>query len=352
MEMIPFFIEKDNGYLFYPGSTELENLVGGKKINLFGHNYFYGSLKEIRDFIDNFPEKFKEDVLKSFEDFINPPDFFTVKDKKFDLRKIHLIGILNVTPDSFSDGGVYFEKEKAIERGLQLEEEGAEILDVGGESTRPGSEEISEEEELRRVIPVIEKLSKRLKIPISIDTTKARVAEEAFYAGANILNDISSFHFDEKMEIFLEKFKPPVILMHIKGKPKDMQKNPGYEHLPLEILSFLKEGLDKAKKSGIGREKILVDPGIGFGKTFEDNLWIINNLSFLKVLGSGILIGTSRKSFIGKILKNNPGERVYGTLASNLVALRSGASFFRVHDVKAHREFFEVLERMEDAKLV
>ncbi|MEJ5166413.1 MAG: dihydropteroate synthase [Thermoanaerobaculia bacterium] len=352
MELLPFFIEKDKNYIFYPGNRELEGLLNGKKINLFGHNYFYGNLEEIEDFIKVFPEKYRDLSLKFLEDFLNPPDFFSVKDKKFDLKRLNIIGILNVTPDSFSDGGLYFEKDKAVERGIKLEEEGADILDIGGQSTRPGSEEISEEEELKRVIPVLEKLTKRIKIPISIDTTRAKVAEEAFYAGASILNDISALHFDEKMEGFLEKWKPSVILMHIKGKPKDMQENPRYDHLPLEILSFLKEGLDRAKKCGLEKEKILVDPGIGFGKTFEDNLWIINNLSFLKVLGAGILIGTSRKSFIGKIMGGRPDERVYGTLASNLISFRKGAGFLRVHDVKAHRDFFKVLEHIENAKLV
>lgn len=347
MELLPFFIERDKNYIFYPGNRELENLIEEKKVNFFGYNYFYGNLDEIRNFIESFQERYRDLILKFFEDFLNPPVFFEVKDKKFDLKRLNIIGILNVTPDSFSDGGIYFEKDKAVERGIKLEEEGADILDIGGQSTRPGSEEISEEEELKRVIPVIEELSKKIKIPISIDTTRARVAEEAFKAGASILNDISALHFDEKMLVFLEKWKPSLILMHIKGKPKDMQDNPRYEHLPFEILSFLKEGLDKAKKCGLEKEKILVDPGIGFGKTFEDNLWIINNLSFLKVLGSGILIGTSRKSFIGKILGNKPEERIFGTLASNLVSVKKGASFLRVHDVKAHRDFFKVLEYIE-----
>lgn len=352
MELLPFFIERDKNYIFYPGNRELEDLIGEKGINLFGHNYFYGNLEEIEDFIKLFPEKYRTESLKFFEDFLNPPDFFVVKDRKFDLKRLNIIGILNITPDSFSDGGLYFEKDKAVERGVKLEEEGADIIDIGGQSTRPGSEEISEEEELKRVIPVIEELSKRVKIPISIDTTRAKVAEEAFCSGASILNDISALHYDEKMETFLEKWKPSLILMHIKGKPKDMQDNPRYDHLPFEILSFLKEGLDKAKKCGLGKEKILVDPGIGFGKTFEDNLWIINNLSFLKVLGAGILIGTSRKSFIGKIIGSKPEERIFGTLASNLISFRKGASFLRVHDVKAHRDFFKVLEYIEDAKLV
>lgn len=348
MHFVPFLIESGKKYYFYPGNQEMEKLSFKEKRKIFNHNYFYGNLREIKEIIENFPENYRKEGLKIFENYFKKAKFFEVEGKKFDLNKIHFVGILNVTPDSFSDGGLYFHKDKAIEKGMKLEEEGAEILDIGGQSTRPGSDEISVEEELKRVIPVIQELSKRVKIPISIDTTRAKVAEEAFCEGATILNDISALHFDEKMEKFLEKWKPSLFLMHIKGKPKYMQKDPEYDHLPYEILSFLKEGIEKAKKYGINNEKILVDPGIGFGKTFEDNLWIINNLSFLKIFGSGILLGTSRKSFIGKILENKPEERVFGTLASNLIASRNGASFLRVHDVKAHREFFKVLENIQN----
>lgn len=348
MFFLPFIFEKKDAYFFYAGNLEYENKFSLKKTNLFNHSYYYGNWEEIKKAFDFYPDGIKETVINFLKNYENPPKYFIVKDKVFDLKKIYFVGVLNVTPDSFSDGSLYFKKEDAIRRAIELVEEGADILDIGGQSTRPGAEEISEEEELKRVIPVIEELSGKINVPISIDTTKAKVAEEAFNAGASILNDISALHFDEKMSETLCKWKPSLILMHIKGKPKNMQENTVYDNFPFEILSFLNQGIEIAKKCGIGREKILVDPGIGFGKDFSQNLWIINNLSFLKALGCSILIGTSRKSFIGKILNNQPIERIYGTIASNYIAVKRGAKFLRVHDVKPHKEFFKVLEEIEN----
>lgn len=352
MFFLPFLIKNKNGFLFYPGSPELENL-NFKKIKIFNHNYYSGNLKEIKEIISSFSGNLKEKALRAIENYKKVPEFFKVKDKKFFLKSnLYFIGILNVTPDSFSDGGDFLEKDKAVERALKLAEEGADIIDIGGESTRPGSEPISAEEEMERVIPVIEKIKKLIDIPISIDTTKAIVAEEALKNGASILNDISALHFDERMVEVIEKYKPSVILMHIKGRPKDMQNNTNYEHFPFEILKYLSEGIEKAIQAGIDEQKIIVDPGIGFGKSFDQNLWILKNLNFLKNLGFPILIGTSRKSFIGKILGLEPKERIYGTISSNLVAFKNGASFLRVHDVKPHKDFFKVLREIEDVKLV
>ena len=349
MVFLPLLIEeKEKKYYFYPDKSEIEDKIKLNKVKFFEKNYYYGSLDEIKEILNLYPEKYKKEAEKFLKNFEVQPKYFFVKNKRFLLDKFYLVGILNVTPDSFSDGGLFYDKDKAVERGLELEEEGADIIDVGGQSTRPGSDELNEEEELKRVIPVIEELSKKINIPISIDTTKEKVAEEAFKAGASILNDISALHFDEKMNGFLEKWKPSLILMHIKGKPKDMQKNTNYNHLPYEIATFIKEGIEKAERAGISKDKILVDPGIGFGKDYNQNIWILKNLSFLKILGAPILIGTSRKTFIGKILNNEPKERVYGTLASNLIALKNGAKFLRVHDVKAHKEFFKVLEEIEN----
>lgn len=349
MLFLPLIIKADSDrYFFYPVEEEIRSKFKYEEVKIFGHNYFYVKFDELKKIFETYEEKYGEKL----KDFLNPSQDFFVGNRKFKSDEIYFIGILNVTPDSFSDGGLFFDKEKAVERGVEMVEEGADIIDIGGQSTRPGSEEISEEEELERVIPVIEELSKIINVPISIDTTKAKVAEEAFKAGARILNDISALHFDENMASFLEKWKPSLILMHIKGKPKDMQKDTTYNHLPYDILSFLYEGIEVARKCGISKEKIIVDPGIGFGKNFEQNLWILKNLSFLKILGCPILVGTSRKSFIGKILNNQPRERIYGTLASNLIAYEKGANFLRVHDVKAHKEFFKVFKEIEDGQLV
>ncbi len=353
MLFLPLIIKADSDkYFFYPAEEGIENKFKYKEVKIFGHNYFYVKFDELKKIFEAYEEKYNEKLNDFLKDFEIPPQYFLVREKKFELKEIYFVGILNVTPDSFSDGGLFFDKEKAVERGVEMVEEGADIIDIGGQSTRPGSEEISEDEELERVIPVIEELSKKINVPISIDTTKAKVAEEAFKAGASILNDISALHFDENMASFLEKWKPSLILMHIKGKPKDMQKDTTYNHLPYDILSFLYEGIEVARKCGVSKEKIIVDPGIGFGKDFEQNLWILKNLSFLKILGCPILVGTSRKSFIGKILNNQPRERIYGTLASNLIAYKKGANFFRVHDVKAHKEFFKVWKEIEDGQLV
>jgi dihydropteroate synthase len=242
-------------------------------------------------------------------------------------------GVLNITPNSFSDGGLYLDKDKAVERGLELEEQGADMIDIGGESTRPGSESISLEEEQRRVIPVISALRKRTDILISIDTSKSEVARAAIDAGADIINDISSFRFDHKMLHLAAQSQVPIILMHMKGIPKTMQVSPFYENVLIEVKSFLKEKLELAQANGIEREKIIIDPGIGFGKGLKDNLVLINNLHFLEDLGRPILIGISRKSFIGKILNLPSEERVEGTIASAILSIIHGSHILRVHDV-------------------
>lgn len=254
------------------------------------------------------------------------------------------MGVINVTPDSFSDGGLYFEKNKAVERGLELAEEGSDIIDIGGESTRPGSELIPQEEELRRVIPVISALRKRTNTLISIDTTKSEVALAALDAGADIINDISSFRSDPNMLPVAAQKDAPVILMHMKGTPKTMQVNPFYENVLHEVKSFLKERLNSALAYGIKKEKIIIDPGIGFGKRFKDNLTLINNLHFLKDLDRPILVGVSRKSFIGKILGLSPQERMEGTIASAVLSIVHGAHILRVHDVASIKKSVLVAE--------
>lgn len=250
-------------------------------------------------------------------------------------RRTHIMGILNVTPDSFSDGGLYLDTDKAVERSFEIEKEGADMIDIGGESTRPGALPLSPEEELSRVVPVIEKLKSRLRIPISIDTFKAEVAREAIKAGASIINDISGLRFDPEMVTVAAEYDVPVVIMHIKGTPRDMQINPVYQDLIGEIRHFLEEGISIAQKAGVDDDMIIIDPGIGFGKTFEHNLEIINRLDEFRSLGMPILLGPSRKSFIGKILDLPPGDRLEGTAAAVAIGIIKGANIVRVHDVSS-----------------
>jgi len=241
------------------------------------------------------------------------------------------MGVLNVTPDSFSDGGRFLKPDQAVRHAKEMATAGADIIDVGGESTRPGSEPISLKEELRRVIPVIERLS--LDVPVSIDTCKAEVARRALQAGARWVNDISALRFDPKMAELIAESQAPVILMHMKGTPKDMQRDPHYESVVDEIWSFLEERIEFAMAVGIQREQIIIDPGIGFGKRMQDNLAILAGLERFKSLGRPILLGTSRKSFIGRVLGLPLEERLEGTAVTLAIGLMKGARIFRVHDV-------------------
>ena len=254
---------------------------------------------------------------------------------KFDLSKKKLImGILNVTPDSFSDGGRFLTLKRAYKRALQMEKEGADIIDIGGESTRPGSLSVSADEEIRRVLPVIKKLKGKLKIPISIDTTKHKVAEAALSEGASIVNDISGLRASYKMALLCAKYKAGLIIMHMKGSSSSMQRKPVYKDILKEIKSFLKHSADIALNSGIKKENIIIDPGIGFGKTLTHNLKILNNLAYFKQIGYPVLVGLSRKSFISKLLKVDLENRLVATVAANALAIHNGADIIRVHDVK------------------
>jgi dihydropteroate synthase len=244
-----------------------------------------------------------------------------------------VMGVLNVTPDSFSDGGLFYDHERAIEHGMKLARDGADIIDIGGESTRPGSDPVPLEEEIRRVIPVIEALARELDVPISIDTCKAEVASRALDAGASMVNDVSALRFDPDMVKVVAERRVPVVLMHMKGTPKDMQLDPRYEDLISEILEFLEERVHFAESNGVPPEAIIVDPGIGFGKTVEHNLSIIKHLRRFKSLGKPVLLGTSRKSFIGKVLNVGVEEREEGTAATVVAGILNGADIVRVHDV-------------------
>ena len=251
--------------------------------------------------------------------------------------RVLIMGILNVTPDSFSDGGRFLSPDAAVKRALIMEKEGADIIDVGGESSRPGAEPVPVEEELRRVIPVLERLRGKLRIPISIDTTKAEVAEAALRAGASIVNDISALRFDPAMASVVAEFGAGLVLMHMLGTPKTMQQDPHYEDVVREVREFLAERALYAQSQGIPREAIAVDPGIGFGKTVEHNLELLRRLPELVELGFPVLVGPSRKSFIGAILGLGVEERLEGTLVACAVAVVRGADILRVHDVREVR---------------
>jgi dihydropteroate synthase len=251
-----------------------------------------------------------------------------------------LMGVVNVTPDSFSDGGLYLDPEAAIAHGRELAAAGAEILDVGGESTRPGAEVVSEEEELRRVIPVIEGLGR--EGDISVDTSKAAVAAAALDAGAEIVNDVTALRGDTGMAALCAERGATVVLMHMRGDPRTMQNDPRYEDVVAEVKAFLAERLEAAMAAGIAAEQIWLDPGIGFGKTAAHNMELLRRLGELRELGRPLVIGTSRKSFIGRVDGSAAGERLGGTIASSVLAAAEGAEVLRVHDVAEVRQALTV----------
>ena len=257
-----------------------------------------------------------------------------------------IMGILNVTPDSFSDGGQFLNKNSAIGHALKMIEEGADIIDIGGESTKPFSSPVSLDEELSRVLPVIEDLRKETDVCISIDTTKSEVANQALEMGASIINDVSAMEFDEKMIGIALKFDCPIVLMHMKGIPKNMQENPHYSSLISEIIKYLNARIDFVLSKGIDRKKIIIDPGIGFGKSVENNFEIINNLNQFVDLGYPVMLGASRKSFIGITLDVPEDKRVEGSLAANIIGFQKGVSVFRVHDVDQTRKALTITKKI------
>jgi len=264
-------------------------------------------------------------------------------------RATILMGVINLTPDSFFDGGRYPTADSAIARGLALAAAGADIIDLGGESSRPGSEPVTVAEELRRVIPVIEGLAGRLSIPISIDTWKAEVAARALQAGAGIVNDISALRLDPGLAPVVAASPGPYVLMHMLGTPRDMQRRPVYRDVVGEIKAFFRERIAFAAGAGIDPERVVIDPGIGFGKTVEHNLEILNRLGEFRQLGRPILVGVSRKSFIGAILDRGPGDRLWGTAGAVAAAVGRGADIVRVHDVGPLKEMIAVIEAIRSA---
>ncbi len=258
-----------------------------------------------------------------------------------------LMGVVNVTPDSFSDGGRFFLRDAAIEHALRLQSEGADLLDFGAESTRPGSDPVSDDEQLRRLLPVLEGVTDRLHIPISVDTTSAVVAQACLEAGAAIVNDISGFHFNARLPGVCENYDAGVVLMHIQGSPKTMQREPHYEDLFGEIRGYLREGIQAAEDVGISRDQILVDPGLGFGKTFEQNYRLLGGLEQFRDLAAGVLAGPSRKGFTGEFSKLPANQRQYSTSAAVVVAVLHGADVVRVHDVAEMRQVTDIIDRFK-----
>ncbi len=305
----------------------------------------------------------RDDVVKGYE-----RDEFVVRCGRFSLslgKRTHIMGVINLTPDSFSGDGLYKirdprrtslrgrqrSKKKIVDEAIRVAEQmvrdGADIIDVGGESTRPGAKPVAAREEMERVLPVLKELTRRDKIPISIDTSKCEVARRALDLGASIVNDISGLRADPALAKLVARYDVGVVIMHIKGRPRTMQRNPAYRSLISEIIASLRESIEIARRCGIDDEKIIVDPGIGFGKTTEHNLEILRRLSEFKSLGRPIMVGTSRKSLIGNVLGSPLDQRGWGTAATIALAIANGAHIVRVHDVKEMAQ----VARMTDAIL-
>ncbi len=291
------------------------------------------------------------EVRKLIEKVLNKKQVnaMEVNGKTFEFgKKRYIMGILNTTPDSFSDGGKFNNTESALKHAKEMLEEGADIIDVGGESTRPGAEKVPEEVEIQRTAPIIKEI--RSAFPdavISIDSYKANVAENAIKNGANIINDISGLRFDERMKSVAKEYGVPVVVMHIKGTPENMQKNPYYENVIKELLEYFDERINALESFGIS--KIIIDPGIGFGKRIEDNLQIIDRLNAFKIFGKPVLLGASRKSFLGHTLNKTVEQRLYGTLAADAYGIFRGADIIRVHDVAPHRDLLKMFEAIQNA---
>ncbi len=311
-----------------PGNTPIEVVLTGtfdqlKRTvrSITANNHILGNLtQKIESLLDNH-------VRSDYK--------INCRGKILDLgSRTHVMGILNVTPDSFSDGGLYVDVEKACAHAREMAVQGADIIDIGGESTRPGADPLPVEEEIGRIIPIIEHLAAELTQPLSVDTYKAAVAKKALEAGASIVNDISGLRFSPDMAKIAADYGAAVIIMHIKGTPRDMQQNPVYDDVVTEVMSYLAEGIEIAVRAGVDRERILIDPGIGFGKTLEHNLTLLDRLVEFRSLGRPIVLGTSRKKFIGTILGIPvPAQRIDGTAATVALGIERGASVVRVHDV-------------------
>ena len=262
--------------------------------------------------------------------------------------RVHIMGVLNVTPDSFSDGGRYVDPDAAVAHALSMVEQGADVLDIGAESSQPGAVPIDEEEERRRLIPVVRAVCRRTTVPVSVDTTKASIAQEALDVGAALINDISALRFDARMGAVVAKSGAGLILMHMQGTPQTMQRAAQYTDVVEEVRQFLKARLEAAREAGIQAERILLDPGIGFGKNCQHNVVLLDRLDAFHTLGRPLVIGVSRKAFIGKILGRPVGERLMGTAGAVAVAVMKGARMVRVHDVAPIRDVVKMVEAIHN----
>ena len=270
--------------------------------------------------------------------------------KRLDLSTPRVMGILNVTPDSFSDGGDFVAEDSALVRARQMVEEGADIIDVGGESTRPGAQPVSEQQELDRVIPVIQAIASELPVPVSIDTSKPVVMSEAVSAGAGLINDVMALRAPGALRV-ASGLEVPVCLMHLQGQPRTMQQNPHYQDVPGDIMEFLAGRVQSCEEAGIHGDRLLLDPGFGFGKNLQHNLLLLKNLGKLAAMGLPLLVGISRKSMLGMILDNAPADaRLYGGLAAAVMAIERGASILRVHDVRPTVDVVRVVQAVLDAE--
>ncbi len=324
-------------------ARQLRKIKDGKYLYLFNHS-------ELKDF-------FSQIRKKELSARYNPLNELRIKTEALnckyqesagfyglDLSEPRVMAVLNVTPDSFSDGGRYFAPEDAYQHALQLISEGADILDIGGESSRPGAIPVPDEEELERVIPVIERIRKNPDILISIDTYKANVARQALAAGANWINDISGLRHDPEMVTVAQEWHCPVVVMHMLGTPRTMQERPGYDNVITELLDYFSERINYLKDANI--VKIIVDPGIGFGKRLEDNVNIIKHLQLFKQFGYPVLLGTSRKAFIGQITERENAGREAGTLASIAVSVQNGAAIVRAHEVGSAKDILRIVKHL------
>ncbi len=323
-------------YMMEPGKTDA--ILTGTKRN------FYRLLIKLKKQPFTLA-KLGQDLEKIID---KPVQKYIVGQTEFDWQnKNYIMGVVNTTPDSFFPGS-RVSKDQYLSKIEQMINEGADILDIGGESTRPGSERVKLQEELDRVIPVIKDIKNNFNIPVSVDTYKSEVAEKAFASGADMLNDISALTFDSNMVNVLKEYDKPVCIMHIKGTPKNMQKNPNYSNLIDELYDYFNNRIDYLLDNGISENKIMIDPGIGFGKRLEDNLRLIKFLNYFSVYNMPILFAGSRKSFIGQVLGSEVEDRLYGTLATHLLALKNGASFVRVHDVKPMKDSIILEEKIRE----
>ncbi len=309
-----------------------------------------GNLRHYRRLVEKLEKQFfnlkevGQEIINVISNYENPASRFWVSDREIVIDDFMIMGILNITPDSFYDGGRYFRDTSfAVERAVEMESQGASIIDIGAESSRPGSAEIDEEEEIKRLIPVLKELKKRLRCLISCDTSRSKVARIAIEEGADIINDIYALRRDEEIVRVVAEKKCALVLMHMKGTPETMQVNPFYEDVVGEICQFFQERIKFAIDNGIERNRLIIDPGIGFGKRIVDNLEILKRLREFTCFGLPVLIGISRKSFIGKISGDIPAdERLPGTIASCVYAYTAGAKIFRVHDVKEIKQAIEI----------